>query len=212
MKKKKISLLLGFGAILAFVLWTLLIKTIDIKPIGPMGSAVGFSSLNGAFHEFTGVHLWLYNLTDLLSLIPIFLMLSFASLGFIQLIKRKSLQKVDFDIIALGGFYAVLAMVFLFFEVFVINYRPVLINGILEASYPSSTTLLVMCVMLAAAMQFKKRILNQKLRKAAVLTASAFTVFMVLARLISGVHWLTDIIGGILLSAGLVLIYYSIKE
>ena len=212
MKKKKISLLLGFGAILAFVLWTLLIKTIDIKPIGPMGSAVGFSSLNGAFHEFTGVHLWLYNLTDLLSLIPIFLMLSFASLGFIQLIKRKSLQKVDFDIIALGGFYAVLAMVFLFFEVFVINYRPVLINGILEASYPSSTTLLVMCVMLAAAMQFKKRILNQKLRKAAVLTASAFTVFMVLARLISGVHWLTDIIGGILLSAGLVLIYYSIKK
>ena len=212
MKKKKISLLLGFGAILAFVLWTLLIKTIDIKPIGPMGSAVGFSSLNGAFHEFTGVHLWLYNLTDLLSLIPILLMLSFASLGFIQLIKRKSLQKVDFDIIALGGFYAVLAMVFLFFEVFVINYRPVLINGILEASYPSSTTLLVMCVMLAAAMQFKKRILNQKLRKAAVLTASAFTVFMVLARLISGVHWLTDIIGGILLSSGLVLIYYSIKE
>ena len=212
MKKKKISLLLGFGAILAFVLWTLLIKTIDIKPIGPMESAVGFSSLNGVFHEFTGVHLWLYNLTDLLSLIPILLMLSFASLGFIQLIKRKSLRKVDFDIIALGGFYAVLAMVFLFFEVFVINYRPVLINGILEASYPSSTTLLVMCVMLAAAMQFKKRILNQKLRKAAVLTASAFTVFMVLARLISGVHWLTDIIGGILLSAGLVLIYYSIKE
>ena len=212
MKKKKISLLLGFGAILAFVLWTLLIKTIDIKPIGPMGSAVGFSSLNGAFHEFTGVHLWLYNLTDLLSLIPILLMLSFASLGFIQLIKRKSLRKVDFDIIALGGFYAVLAMVFLFFEVFVINYRPVLINGILEASYPSSTTLLVMCVMLAAAMQFKKRILNQKLRKVAIFAANTFTVFMVLARLISGVHWLTDIIGGIFLSVGLVLIYYSIKE
>jgi undecaprenyl-diphosphatase len=105
-----------------------------------------------------------------------------------------------------------MAAAYLFFEIFVINYRPVLIEGILEASYPSSTTLLAMCVMPTAAIQLNRRIKSIKFRKAAVCSINIFTVFMVLARLISGVHWLTDIIGGIFLSMGLVLIYYAVTE
>ena len=126
------------------------------------------------------------------------------------IIKRKSLFKVDSSILVLGAFYIVVMAAYLFFEFYVVNYRPVLINGFLEASYPSSTTLLVMCVMPTAVMQLNSRIRNTKMKRAFAFALIAFTAFMVIGRLISGVHWITDIIGGAILSAGLVMIYYSV--
>ena len=149
----------------------------------------------------------LYTITDWLGLVPIALGLGFALLGLVQWIKRKHLLKVDRSILVLGGFYILVMAAYLFFESFVINYRPVLIEEILEASYPSSTTMLVMCVMPTAVMQFRRRIKNAVLWQWVSLVMTAFTVFMVVGRLISGVHWLTDIIGGILMSAGLVMMY-----
>lgn len=211
MKNKKI-LITGITMICAFIIWTFLVKTVDVKAIGPDGTCVGFASLNGFFHKLTRVNFDLYNLTDWLGLIPVCFMSGFAILGFFQLIKRKNLFKIDKDILMLGGFYIVMAAVYLFFENFVINYRPVLINGILEASYPSSTTLLVTCVMPSSAILLNRKIKISELRKTAVFLISIFTVFMVIARLFSGVHWVTDIIGGLILSAGLVLSYYSLTE
>ena len=209
MKNKKISIT-GIAIICAFVIWTFLVKNIDVKAIGPKDSYVGFALLNGFFHNLTGVNMDLYVLTDWLGLVPVCFMFGFAMLGFFQLLKRKNLFKVDKDILMLGGFYIIIAAVYLFFENFIINYRPVLIDGILEASYPSSTTLLIMCIMPTSAIQFKRRIKNVRLKKASLWLISLFTVFMVTARLISGVHWFPDIIGGLLLSIGLVSIYYSI--
>ncbi|MBR3894445.1 MAG: phosphatase PAP2 family protein, partial [Clostridia bacterium] len=158
-------------------------------------------------HELTGVNWFLYTITDWLGIVPIAVALGFACLGLVQLIKRKSLRKVDHSILALGVFYIVVMAAYIFFEVVVINYRPTLIDGYLEASYPSSTTMLVMCVMPTAAMQLNARIKNTVLRRCAVITIVAFTAFMVIGRLVSGVHWITDIIGGALLSAGLVTMY-----
>ena len=212
MKKRnsKNLLFIGCSALAAFVLWTVLVKYVNVNAIGPNGSSVGFSLINSAFHEFTGVHFWLYGLTDWLGLVPFFFMFGFALLGLFQLIKRKSLFKVDFDILALGIFYIIMTTVYLLFEVFPINYRPVLINGILEVSYPSSTTLLVSCVMPTAAIQLKNRTKNPIINKTVVIAIDIFSVFMVLGRIISGVHWITDIIGGLLFSFGLVALYYSL--
>ena len=136
--------------------------------------------------------------------------MGFALLGLIQWIKRKHLLKVDYSILVLGGFYIVVMTVYVLFEVVVVNYRPVWIGGILEASYPSSTTMLVMCVMPTAIMQLGSRIKNKAVRNIASVTIIAFIAFMVIGRLISGVHWFTDIVGGALLSAGLVMMYYSV--
>lgn len=191
----------------AFVLWTAAICFVDVREIGPQGSSVGFAGINGYVYNITGVHIWLYRLTDWLGLVPVFVCMGFSVLGLGQWIKRKSICKVDFDIIVLGVFYIITIAAFLLFEWIVINYRPVLIDGILEASYPSSTTMLVMCVMPTAIMQFKSRIKNKSARKIIVVTVTAFIAFMVIGRLISGVHWFTDIAGGALFSAGLVMLY-----
>ena len=193
-----------------FVLWTVLIRFVDVEAIGPRQSSVGFATLNGYIHNLTGVNMSLYIITDWLGLVPIGVAFGFAVLGLVQWIKRKSLLKVDRSILALGEFYIVVMAVYILFEIVVINYRPTLIDGYLEASYPSSTTLLVMCVMPTAMMQLRTRIKNDLFRRCVMLTITVFIAFMVIGRLVSGVHWITDIIGGALLSTAIVLMYYSI--
>ena len=209
-KEKRKNFYVAFALLTAFVMWTSALRFIDVQTIGPNGSAVGFATLNGFIHSLTGVNMTLYTITDWLGLVPIAVAFGFGVLGLSQWIKRKQLKKVDYSIFVLGGFYVVVMAVYVFFEMFVVNYRPVLINGYLEASYPSSTTMLVMCVMPTAIMQFNSRISNLALRKSVTVIITAFIVFMVVGRLISGVHWLSDIIGGALLSAGLVTMYYSV--
>ena len=196
----------------AFVLWTVAICFLDVRAIGPQGSFVGFAGINGFVHNLTGVHWGLYYITDWLGLVPIFVCMGFSILGLIQWIKRKSIFKVNYDILVLGGFYIVTIATYLFFESVVINYRPVLIGGSLEASYPSSTTMLVMCVMPTAIMQFGNRIKNKVLRNIIAVAIITFIAFMVIGRLICGVHWFTDIVGGALLSAGLVMMYHSLMS
>lgn len=205
MIKKRFIVSLAFVA--AFVLWTGMLCLIDVRPIGPQGSAVGFAAMNQFVHGLTGVHMALYTVTDWLGLVPLAVCVGFGLLGLIQWIGRRSVCRVDLDLLVLGGYYVVVMAVFLLFESVVINYRPILIEGVLEASYPSSTTLLVMCVMPTAMMQLKDRIKNSLIRRILYAIIVGFVAFMVIGRLVSGVHWFSDIVGGALLSAGLVLMY-----
>ena len=196
----------------AFVLWTVLVGFVDVRAIGPRDSVVGFATLNRLVHGLTGVNMELYTITDWLGLVPVFFGVGFAFLGLVQWIKRKSILKADYSILMLGLFYIVVIAVYILFENVVINYRPTLINGYLEVSYPSSTTMLVMCVMPTVAMQLNSRIKNNAFRKCVVVLIYIFIAFMVTGRLISGVHWLTDIIGGALFSIGIVMMYRFIID
>jgi undecaprenyl-diphosphatase len=212
MKKQNKSFYTAIIFLVSFTVWTILLKYVDLKPIGPDNSTVGFATINGYFHRLTGTNMTLYTITDWLGLVPIFVALFFGVIGLVEWIKRKSILKVDFGILTLGSFYIVVMLVYILFEKVVINYRPVLINGYLEVSYPSSTTLLCMCVMPTAIIQFKRLIKSKFLSQSVTFSIVIFTAFMVIGRLLSGVHWLSDIIGGILLSAGLVTLYYSVNK
>ena len=211
-KIRKKMFFMGAGFLGAFVLWTVLVSYVDVRAIGQNASSVGFATLNGYVHNLTGVNMFLYTITDWLGLVPIGVAFGFAVLGLVQWVGRKSLFKVDRRVLALGGFYIIVLAMYIFFEIVVINYRPVLIDGYLEASYPSSTTMLVMCVMPTAMMQLHARIKSDVFRRCVLISIAAFTAFMVIGRLASGVHWLTDIIGGALVSAGLVITYASVSD
>lgn len=208
--RKHRELCIALCLLAAFVLWTALVRLTDVQAIGPRGSAVGFATVNKAFHDLTGVHMLLYIITDWLGLVPIGVAMGFAILGLAQWIRRKRLLQVDRSILALGGFYLAVIAVYVFFEMVVVNYRPVLIDDFLEASYPSSTTMLVLCVMPTAIMQLNARIRNRGIRRCVAFAIAAFTAFMVIGRLASGVHWLSDIVGGALVSSGLVMMYHAI--
>ena len=114
--KNQKNLIFGIFMLVLFVVWTVLVKMVDVEPIGPNGSSVGFATLNGFVHELLGVHMALYDITDWLSIIPLLFIFAFAVLGVVQLVKRKSIFKVDNSILILGGFYAVVMAVFVLFE------------------------------------------------------------------------------------------------
>ena len=208
--KARKLLWMALGFLMAFVLWTLVLGAVDVQPIGPNGTQVGFATINGYVHRMTGVNMAIYTVTDWLGLVPVAIGFGFAVLGLVQWICRKRVRKVDFDLWVLGGFYLLMLAVYLLFESVVINYRPVLIHGFLEVSYPSSTTLLVLCVMPTTMLQLHRRLQHRLLRRVLQTIIVLFMLFMVVGRLLAGVHWLTDIIGGVLLAGGMVLLYDAV--
>lgn len=209
--KKSEKKLLNVGMILmvVFVIWTALIQRVDVQSVGQNGTNIGFATLNCWFHKLTGVHMAIYTITDWLGLVPIFVCMLFGGIGFVQLVKRKNLFKVDFDISILGIYYVLVIFGYMIFEMIPINYRPILIEGIMEASYPSSTTLLVLSVMPTLNFQVKRRMKNTMMKNVINTFSILFSLFMVIGRTVAGVHWLTDIIGSVIISTGLYLIYKS---
>ncbi len=208
MKEKKLYSV-GLILIAVFVFWTILILTVDVQPVGVNGTVVGFATLNCSFHNMTGVNMTIYHITDWLGLVPLFCCMIYGAVGFVQLLQRKSLLKVDIDILLLGVYYVIVIFGYLIFEMIPINYRPILIDGIMEVSYPSSTTLLVLSVMPTVIFQVDRRIKNRVVRRIITPSIILFSLFMLIGRTVAGVHWLTDIIGSVFLSAGLFLIYYA---
>ena len=197
----------GTALILAFILWTILIQTVDVQPVGVNGTNIGFAAVNTRFHRLTGVHMGIYTVTDWLGLVPIAVCAGFGLLGLTQWIRRKNIAKVDRDILLLGGYYILVILGYLIFEMIPINYRPILIDGMMEASYPSSTTLLVLSVMPTLLFQVNRRAKSQTVRRITAAFVVLFSAFMVIGRLAAGVHWLTDIAGAVVLSAGLYCLY-----
>ena len=216
-EKGKRFLWRGILMLAQFAVWTVLVQTMDVQGAGETGREVGFSTFNIWFHDLTGVHMWLYAVTDWLGLVPVAVCLLFGGIGLIQMLKRKSLLKVDHDLILLGFYYVLVMLGYLIFEMIPINYRPIFIEGRLEASYPSSTTLLVLSVMPTLGFQAHRRLQKTQVKKIICVLTTLFSSFMVIGRLISGVHWFTDIVGSILLSSGLfsmykAMVWVSFKE
>lgn len=205
--KQKGWLWAGTGSLAVFALWTILIQYVDVQPVGPRASKVGFAAWNVWFHHLTGVNMTLYTVTDWLGLVPILVCGCFGITGLTQWIRRKKLLRVDPDILMLGIYYLLVIAGYLLFEMVPVNYRPVLIGGYLEASYPSSTTLLVLSVMPTLRFQADRRCRKRTTRNLAAAFAALFSLFMAIGRLVSGVHWATDIIGSVFLSSGLFALY-----
>lgn len=200
----------GILMIALFAVWTALIQIVDVQSIGQKGTEVGFATFNSWVHQLTGVHMLIYTITDWLQLVPVFICLMFGTIGFVQIIKRKSLLKVDLDVILLGFYYLLVVLGYFLFEMIPINYRPILIEERLESSYPSSTTLLVLSVMPTLIFQANRRLQSVKAKNVISILTIIFSLFMVIARMVSGVHWITDIMGAILLSMGLFCMYNAV--
>lgn len=205
-KLEKMTIILFFIA----VIFTVLVKCVDVQSIGPKGSAVGFAAINRFVHQLTGENDTWYNITKYLGIIPFLYVLFYAVVGLKQLIIAKKISKVDKKIIALGCFYVVLGLIYILFDKLAINYRPVLEDGVLEPSYPSSHTLLAVCVCLSSIFMNKYYIKNNDLKKYLNLGTLILMILLVLGRLLSGVHWASDIIGGVIISLFLVFGFFTV--
>ena len=212
MKKKCITAAVSFGL---FLLLILLVKTVDVAVVGPEGAKIGLSKLNVAIHDLFGVHMAWYKVTNVLGYLAILIGLCFAAIGGLQLIYRRSVLKVDKEILLLGGLYIVTVILYIFFEKVIVNYRPMLMPDGTgpEASFPSSHTVLS-CVILGSGLLLLKKYARKDKTVQLVLTVvfAVMLALIVAGRLLSGVHWFTDILGGLLLSAALLNAYEGLLK
>ena len=211
MNKKKRNFFISTIFILVSVVFTILVKVVDVKQVGVNGTSIGFATLNQLVFKTTGVNMIWYHITDWLGLVPVFMAMAYALIGLIQLIKRKSLFKVDKEIIILGLFYVVVISIYIFFEKVIVNYRPILMNGFLEASYPSSHTLMTICLC-GSSIIVNKKLFNNKITRIIDVLSLAIIFITVIGRLLSGVHWFTDIVGGMFISISLLMTFHSIID
>lgn len=208
MKKVKVNFLLAGIWLIAFIVLTVLVIAVDVQPIGPMESEIGLASVNGAM-------LRSYNpiwdiVSDVSSILALLTAAGFGCLGLWQWISRKSLKKVDIDLLILAGSYIVLALIYVFFEIVIINYRPILMDGMLEASYPSSHTVLVCGIMLTTGAQLKSRVKCRPLCIIGVVLCALIMIVTALGCVFAGVHWYTDVLAGVLLSGALAYCYNGV--
>ena len=208
MKNRK-NILISSILILLSILFTIIVKLVDVRQVGEGPSNIGLSTINSYVFKTLGVNNIWYDITTLLGVFAIFIAVVYVFIGFIQLIKRKSLLKVDKEIIILGLFYIVVVGLYVFFEKIIINYRPILMDGVLEASYPSSHTLMVLCLC-GSSIMINKKLYNNRVSKYMNICSTIIMVVMVVGRLLAGVHWFTDIIGGILISIALLMVFYTV--
>ena len=206
---KKRNIITSITLIILSIVFTLLVKYIDVKPIGPNESLVGFADINKLFYNLIGSNMVIYKITEILGIIPLLIALIYIIIGIKQSIKRKSILKVDKEIYLLGFFYLFVIIVYIFFEKFVINYRPVLINNILEPSYPSSHTLMSICICISSII-INKKIFRNNLADIENIISIIVMALIIVGRIISGVHWFTDILGGIIISSTLVVLFYTV--
>ncbi len=211
MKKGKSNFLVSTILILSAIVFTILVKVVDVQSVGVNGTSIGFATINMLIFKSIGVNMVCYHITDCLGLVPILIATVYAIIGVIQLVKRKSLFKVDKEIILLGIFYIVVIAIYVLFEKVIINYRPILMNGYLEASYPSSHTLMTICLC-GSSIMINKKLFNNKFSKHINILSVIIILITVIGRLISGVHWFTDIVGGIIISISLLMTLRSIIE
>lgn len=207
MKNKKRYLIGGFAFFLMFIIFTTIIKFIDLKNIGPHNSSVGLATINNFFVNKIGFHNKIYKLTEILGIIPIIIVLIYAIIGLYSLIEEKSFKKVNKNLYYLAIFYIIVLGIYVLFEKVIINFRPVIIEGILESSYPSSHTILAICICGSSIILNNAIFKNNKIAKFENIISFIIIILLPLLRFISGVHWFTDIIGGILLSLSLLLFF-----
>lgn len=209
MSKRRKVYLTTFILFIIAVLYIVLVMKYDVQSIGPKESKVGFAGINGLIHDMLPYNDTWYKITKYLGIVPFIICAFYGLEGLIQLIKHKSLKKVDKRLIYLLVFYILMGITYIFFEKVIINYRPVLEDGALAASFPSSHTMLAVCICASSLLISKYYIKNTKALKIFNYLTYVLMIFLVVGRLISGVHWLTDILGGIIISAFLVSLYYS---
>ena len=213
MKNKNNLFVSGFSGLLVMLL-IVLVRFIDVRPIGPEGTSIGLSRLNGFFFRLSGVNILWYHITDWLGVAAILVAFLFAMAGFVQLIKRRSILKVDHEILALGGLYIVVIGLYVLFEIVIVNYRPIIMpDGIHpEASFPSSHTMLVCVIMGSAIMLIGKYVKEKRICRVLRGICAAIIGMTVIGRLIAGVHWFTDIVGGVLISIFLLSLFSEVLE
>jgi len=209
MKENKKYFIMSAVLLVLFVIFVILAKTVDVAAVGPMGSEIGFASINKSAADAIGYNESIYNVSKSLSYFGIAVMVVFGLFGAMQLYYKKGPKNVDKDLYALYGLYVLGLIVYIVLEKVVINSSPVFSNG-LKVSYSSFYIILAVAFMGAAIVEFNARLKAKKVKIIVLTLCILDGIGLLVTRLVSGVHWVTDVIGTLLISVACFLLFLGV--
>ncbi|MBQ3436419.1 phosphatase PAP2 family protein [Candidatus Saccharibacteria bacterium] len=119
----------------------------------------------------------------------------FAVLGLVQWISRKSLKKVDKQLLWMPLPLLLMAITYVVFDKFIIlNVRP---NGSGEPSFPSTHVMVVATIFFVVALALPKYIKSKTARIVLELFIAALIGLTCVGRVVSQMHWISDTIGAL---------------
>lgn len=205
--KKFINLytILGCASLFLFILLMILLNA-DKAVIAESGKEVGLSSINNLVKYSYKENLDL--MTDLLFYVTFTVVVFEGCLGIIQLVTRKSLFKVDKEIIIFGISLVVMVVLWLVFDhLLKINVRPIDAN---EGSFPSTHVMMATFLALAShafiCMKYETRLPKYLSLVLAIIIISTITF----GRVACGMHYITDVTGGLFMGLALYFITFGI--
>lgn len=207
MKENKKHFVTSGILFVAFIIFTFLVKSVDVQPIGPNGSIVGFATINSKISTLLGYNDTFFALSEILGYIGIATVIIFVLFGIMQLFIKKGFSKVDKDLYVLYGLYIFVLGLYILFEALTINYRPVILSEGLEPSYPSTHTMMSISYIGAAIIEFSARLKKERTKKIVVTLCTTDGLGLIVCRVLSGVHWITDIFAGILIASACFLLF-----
>ena len=209
LSKKTKFLITTILLLMLTIFFIVTLKLVDVKPIGPQETRVGYATLNKAVFDKVGTSsLWL-DVTKYMGYGCLAVAGLFTVLAVIQLIRRWSLSAVDRHFKGVIVLYLAVLVVEALFRYLVINRRPVLLPGetVPAPSFPSTHTMIACVAMGSAVMMIDYYVENSLAQALLQFFCILCMIILVGGRLLAGVHWLTDIIGGILISLVLLTTY-----
>lgn len=196
---KKRYLIISCASLLLFLLFLIMLYTVDVKNIGAGVTKVGLCFINNHSFMASNASMW-DKISDVCMYLGIGVIGALFILGVVQLIQRKNILKVDKEILVFGCLVVLMIIIWLFFDkVLIVNNRPILVDGKVECSFPSTHIMITSFALLSGSYYLFKKI-NKKHLTIIMYVASAIIVTICfLGRVLSGMHFLTDAVCGLLM-------------
>lgn len=144
--------------------------------------------------------------TDIILIASIASLAVFAILGLCQLIKRKSIKKVDKELLFMLLPLILMVIVYVVFDkVLIWNTRP---DGSGEPSFPSTHVMVVTTIFLLIALALPRYIKSKAACAVLDLMMLVFIILNGVGRVLANKHWASDVVGASAFSLIFALIYY----
>lgn len=211
MPKKKTCITMACLFMGLYIVLLVMLYSVDVTFEGVNGSRIGLSGINIPIRDAIGTNMIFYNISKYVGALGIALVGVLAVWFLVRIIREKSLKALTRKEYELGVLYLLTCVLYVVFSKIVINYRPIIKwdeEGP-ESSFPSTHAMIAVVIFGSFCCIAGNYIKNEKLCKLIRILCVILAVLVIVGRMLSGVHWFTDIVGGVLVALSLVFAYLA---
>ena len=216
---KSVKWIIFIWCFLYAVIMVIALKFESGVPIGDLGS-INLRALNNGFrglfgYEQGGYFRSLYLITEGLGVVSILACLFWTGMGIKDLIKYRDINDVDKSIFATWLLYVLALIVWRVTLKISVSYAPVSVHpkSALVVSFPCGNTFLII-ISMCSSIYLIGYFLEEKKKLVLALRVACIAILAlgIIFRTVSGVNWLTDILGAIGFAVPAVVLYSFICE